>query len=142
MSFLFDTDHISILQRGPRLELSKIKARIASYLVRDFACSIVSFDEQTRGACARINGGEKARGTPPRLRIARIALERLRHDDRPPVRSGRGRYVRPPLLAGSPDRDDGPADRLDRPARGLILLTRNAKDFGKVPGLVIEDWTV
>lgn len=27
-------------------------------------------------------------------------------------------------------------------SRGLILLTRNNKDFSKVPGLLIEDWTI
>jgi tRNA(fMet)-specific endonuclease VapC len=26
--------------------------------------------------------------------------------------------------------------------RGLILLTRNHRDFGKVSGLPIKDWTV
>jgi tRNA(fMet)-specific endonuclease VapC len=26
-------------------------------------------------------------------------------------------------------------------SRGLILLTRNYRDFVKVPGLTIEDWT-
>jgi tRNA(fMet)-specific endonuclease VapC len=27
-------------------------------------------------------------------------------------------------------------------SRGLVLLTRNARDFSKIPELVIEDWTI
>lgn len=27
-------------------------------------------------------------------------------------------------------------------SQGLTMLTRNVRDFGKVPGLIIEDWTV
>ena len=27
-------------------------------------------------------------------------------------------------------------------SQGLTVLTRNGRDFGKVPGLIIEDWTI
>jgi tRNA(fMet)-specific endonuclease VapC len=27
-------------------------------------------------------------------------------------------------------------------SQGLTLLTRNSRDFSKVPGLVLEDWTI
>jgi tRNA(fMet)-specific endonuclease VapC len=27
-------------------------------------------------------------------------------------------------------------------SQGLTVLTRNARDFGKVPGLVTDDWTI
>jgi tRNA(fMet)-specific endonuclease VapC len=26
-------------------------------------------------------------------------------------------------------------------SRGLVLLTRNSRDFARVPALVMEDWT-
>jgi tRNA(fMet)-specific endonuclease VapC len=27
-------------------------------------------------------------------------------------------------------------------SQGLTLLTRNSRDFSKVPGLIVEDWTI
>jgi tRNA(fMet)-specific endonuclease VapC len=83
VTFLLDTDHISILQKSA------------------FAAGLVlRFDNH---ASAVFNGlkAQRLRIATMDLRIASIAL-----------------------------------------SQGLTLLTRNSRDFSKVPGLVIEDWTV
>ncbi len=50
MRYLFDTDHISFLQRRYGLEFANILSHIAQHPSTDFALSIVSFHEQVLGA--------------------------------------------------------------------------------------------
>jgi tRNA(fMet)-specific endonuclease VapC len=48
--YLFDTDHISFLQRRSGSEYASVAARITQHQPADFAFSVVSFHEQVLGA--------------------------------------------------------------------------------------------
>ncbi len=141
MRFLFDTDHITIRQRRTRPDFDNFVAHAAPYTKEDFAYSIVSFDEQTRGARAHIKAAKSHADLVPRYGL----LELLLND-----------YKQMTVLAF----DFSAAAALTRlqsqnlrigaldlriaaiaVSRGLILLTRNARDFAKIAGLTIEDWT-
>ena len=142
MKFLLDTDHISILQRRSEPGLSSILTSIGRCAASAWGYSIISFQEQLLGCNKYITQSN----SPADCVRGYEMLERV-------LRDFCGVIVLP---------FDLPADTLFHRlrkqqvriatmdlriasialSRGLILVTRNVKDFGKVPGLVIEDWTV
>ena len=142
MKYLLDTDHLSILQRQVGIDFSNLSTRMAQYPLSDFAVSTVTFHEQMLGCHAYIN---RARN-PDDVVKGYTMMARLLSD-----------FKVLPLVSF----DAGATTRLDRLQsqriqlakmdariaaiamfRGLILLTRNQRDFGKVTGLSIQDWTV
>lgn len=142
MKSLFDTDHISILQRRSGPEYAILAARVAGQPPADLAYSIVGFHEQVPGAQAFIN---RARTTIDVVRGYVLLGENLRA------------FALAPVLAFDPPAaavyDDLRARRVRIAtmdlriasialSRSLVLLTRNTRDSGKVPGLVAEDWTM
>jgi tRNA(fMet)-specific endonuclease VapC len=105
------------------------------------AYSIVSFHEQVLGAQVFIN---RARNTVGIIRGYTLLAENLQAFSHAPVL--------PFDPAAAALYDDLRARRVRIAtmdlriasialSRGLILLSRNTRDFGKVPGLVTEDWT-
>jgi hypothetical protein len=74
MRFLYDTDHISILQHQTEPASSNNKARAASYPAGDFAYSIVSFEEQTRGANAFVRSARRPAEVIRRYRLLELVL--------------------------------------------------------------------
>ena len=46
MTYLLDTDHLSIVQRQSGPEYARLMARIAQHPLADLAFSIISFHEQ------------------------------------------------------------------------------------------------
>jgi len=142
MRFVLDTDHISIIQRGSGPEYIAILARIALYTPYDVAYSVVSFHEQTVGANAFIS---RARNPQTLVRGYEI-MERVMMTFRLANVIG---YDAPAAAIFSNLRRQGVRiGTMDLRlaaialARNLVVVTRNARDFSQVPGLMIEDWTV
>jgi tRNA(fMet)-specific endonuclease VapC len=141
VKYLFDTDHASILQRRRGPEFLALDARVAGQPPTDLGFSIVSLHEQVLGAHNFIN---QARTTVSSIRGYEF-LSRI-------IDAFSGVQVLPFDASAAAAYDDLRARRVriatmdlriaaTALARGLIVLTRNTRDFSQVPRLVTEDWT-
>lgn len=136
--FVLDTDHLTLLQRGHR----SLLARVAATSPNDLATTIITVEEQLRGwldAVRRHAGSDRQiwayRGLHEAVtsfgqimildfgKAASAEFEALRRQQ-PRIGSQDMRIAAIILTTGS------------------TLLTRNRRDFSRVPSLVIEDWTV
>lgn len=142
MKFLYDTDHITFFTIPTSREYALIQRRAAAYASSDMAFSVASFHEQVLGAHAQIN---RAKSTAHTVR-GYAWLSKL-------LTAYRDAIVLPFDLAAATEFDALRAAGVRiattdlriasiAKANNLTVLTRNAKDFAKVPGLVIEDWIV
>lgn len=142
MKYLLDTDHISFLQRRSGPEYAALAARMARHSIADFAFCVISFHEQVLGAHTFLG---RARTTADVVRGYTLLREILQG------------FLLAPVLpfdtaaGGVFDRLQAQRTRIATMdlrigaialSRNLVLLTRNVVDFGKVPGLVSDDWTV
>ena len=135
--FILDTDHISLFQRGNPL----IRQRIAALPPEQIFVTIISFEEQVRGWLAQIKRAKDEFVVARRYRWLRESLDFfsimrvLDFDETAAEQFGQLRQLR--LRVGTQD--------LRIAAIALttysIVITRNARDFSRVPGLQIEDWS-
>lgn len=141
MKYLLDTDHLSILQRKSGPDYSRLSTWMAQHAALDFACCVVSLHEQVVGAHAFLNQAKNSAGLIRGYEL----LERLPRDYQafallPFDAASAGIYdglVAQNLRIGTMDL------RLAAIALSgnLTVLTRNLRDFSRVPGLNIEDRT-
>jgi tRNA(fMet)-specific endonuclease VapC len=142
VKYLLDTDHLSILQQRSGREYLALAARLAQHPPTDLALSVVSFHEQVLGCHTYISRARHERDVVRGYGI----LGRLLSD-----------YAAAPVVPFDSAAASTFAALLALRvrvatmdlriasialSRGLTLLTRNARDFGQVPGLLTEDWTV
>jgi tRNA(fMet)-specific endonuclease VapC len=137
--FLLDTDTLSLLQQGNATVLQ----RVNSHPIADIAISVISIQEQMQGSLIAIS---RAR---TRQQLA-LAYDRLMSRYLPLwfrftvlsfpksviLRFEHLRSLR--LNVGSMDLRIA-AVALEN---GLTVVTRNRRDFGRVPGLASDDWSV
>jgi tRNA(fMet)-specific endonuclease VapC len=142
MTYLMDTDHISILQKQAGQEYAALIARIARVRRADLAFCIVSFHEQILGCNAYLAQAKTSADVERGYRMF----------DR--VLSAFAAAIVLPFDANASVTFENLVKQRVRIAtmdlriasialsNASIVLTRNTRDFGKVPGLAIEDWTI
>jgi tRNA(fMet)-specific endonuclease VapC len=141
MKYLLDTDHLSILQRQTGQDYIHLSTRMAQHPLSDFAVSAITFHEQMLGSHTYIsrarNLHEMVSGYEMMTRLVRDfrALPVVSFDGSAATVLDQLRVQR--LQLGKMDARIAAIALSSR----LILLTRNRRDFDKVAGLAIEDWT-
>lgn len=133
-----DTDHVSLFQTGHPLITQKVRSLDPNAI----AVTIVTVEEQMYG---RLNRIRRAKSTED-LRLAYFNLNRtLDYFQTINVLDFDGtaadcyqEIIGQKLRVGTQDLKIA-AITLSRQA---IVVTRNYRDFGKIPGLHIEDWSI
>ena len=138
---VLDTDHVSLVHFPESTAALRIMTRLGSMGIRQITTTIVTYEEQTRGWLAEIARAKNLSREIEAYRQLNRNLDgfRLTHvlDFDEPAGTELQRLRRMKLLVGTLD--------LKIAAITLIhdatLLSRNLRDFRKVPGLKVEDWT-
>jgi tRNA(fMet)-specific endonuclease VapC len=139
--FVLDTDHFSLLERSEGEARQRLLSRLSTVPPGDVFTTIITYEEQTRGWMAY---AARARTTAQQVEAYR-RLERhlnlyhrvqvLGFDERAGTVFDRLRAAH--LRVGAMDLKIA-AIALTHQA---TVLTRNRKDFSRVPGLRVDDWT-
>jgi tRNA(fMet)-specific endonuclease VapC len=140
MLYLLDTDHLSFLERGGNEGLA-ILTRLRTLAPDDYGISIISYVEQTKGWLAEV-----ARATTVEMEVR--AFTEMQQSLRFCTAFAIWEYTqaaaekcaelkRQKLRVGTQDLRIAAIALV----RDATVLTRNSRDFGRVPGLRIEDWT-
>ena len=138
---VLDTDHMSLLEWGSN-EAAPLRERLANHDETDVATTIVSYEEQMRGWMTYLARAKSLTKQVEAYRRLRSHLENYRQipvldfDDKAARIYHQLRRAR--IRVGSMDLKIA-AIVISQEA---TLLSRNVRDFAKVPGLHIEDWTV
>ena len=136
--WIIDTDHLSLLEREEPLVVENFNKRNPNCL----AITVVTFEERMRGRLNTIrqaNSDEKIIAAYSRLQITAEFLKQFNLIGFDGDACGCfNDFRRQKIRIGTQDL------RIASTAFSwnAVVVTRNSRDFSKVPGLVLEDWTV
>lgn len=138
IQWILDTDHMTHWQRNN----PQVIQRIAAIDRRQLATTVVSLEEQMRGRLSQINqvaAGERLRFAYTALRRTYVLFQDIQICDF--TYEAELQYadlIKQRLRVGTQDL------RIAAIALSLnaTVVTCNVRDFGRVPGLPIADWTL
>jgi tRNA(fMet)-specific endonuclease VapC len=141
MLYLLDTDHLSFLERGGE-EGARIQAKLRLLAPDDYGISIVTYMEQTKGWLAQV---AKAQGVEAEVKAFGRLQQNLRvctsfaiWEYTPQAAQQCDDFVTAKVRVGTQDLRIASIAMVN----AATLLTRNTRDFSRVPGLLIEDWSI
>lgn len=141
--YILDTDLISLLESASTSnEAQRLRFRLAGLKPTERTTTIITFEEQVRGWMSFLAQAQSISQQVAAYRRLKGVLDR---------------YLKITVL----EFDEAAADEFERLKQARIrigtmdlkiasialanratVLTRNIRDFGKVPGLRVEDWTM
>jgi tRNA(fMet)-specific endonuclease VapC len=138
--FVLDTDHMSLLEWGSDSD-ARLRERLADCDESQVATTIISYEEQIRGWMSYIAGARSLSKQVEAYRRLRNHLDNYRQipvlefDDNAAEIFQELRRAR--LRLGTMDlKITAIVISLD-----AILFSRNLRDFEKIPGLNVDDWS-
>jgi tRNA(fMet)-specific endonuclease VapC len=138
--YILDTDHLSLIQRNNQ-EGQRILARLATLEDISVAVTIITYEEQLRGRLSFLSNAKTLDEQVVAYRWLQKLLENYRSiqiipfDQAAGVEYQRLRKVYPRI--GAMDLRIAAISIV----QNATLLTRNTSDFGKIKGLLIDDWS-
>lgn len=140
MKYVLDTDHISIVQRKQDPQYSAIQSHAARHAPPDIVSCVVSFHEQVLGAHTYIARAKTRADLVHGYMLLAEVLDTFTGTVLP--FDARAATVLDSLVANKVR-----LKVMDLRIAAIVLsvgatlVTRNTRDFSRVPGLVTEDWT-
>jgi tRNA(fMet)-specific endonuclease VapC len=139
--YILDTDHLSVLDRGG-VAAQILAQRLSQVDSRQVVTTIISYEEQMRGW---LDYGTKNQTVERQVEAYKLLKRQLMNYCGIPVLEFDQTAVQTFQRLRKTYPRLGAMD-LKIAAIGLetqsIVLTRNQRDFGKIEGLLIEDWTL
>jgi tRNA(fMet)-specific endonuclease VapC len=136
--WILDTDHVSLYQRG---DLNVIN-RLSSANSKNLAVTVISLEEQMYGRLSEIKKATSAISWITAYSRLEITLDYFKSVQVLPfdqsAHTSFDSLIRQKLRVGTQDLRIG---AIALSVNGIVV-TRNQKDFGKVPNLQVENWAV
>lgn len=139
--FVLDTDHVTLFEWAQGVEAQRLHSRLARVSLEDRATTIISYEEQTRGWLAYVARArtlvqqvDAYRKLSKHLDVYR-PIQVLEFDELAAAEFQRLRKLHSRI------------GTLDLKIAAIVLantatlLSRNRRDFDKISGLKVEDWT-
>lgn len=138
LRFLLDTDHLTLVERGHSLLVHRIAAQPPGAV----GTSAITVEETLRG---RLGYLARPLTSAARVRGYALLVGSVRLFNRMPIisfeQSSEALYQQlrlQQLRVGTQDLRIAAVALVNN----LVLLTRNRRDFSRIPGLILDDWSV